>query len=791
MCGIGAYIGYQPDYKHMQLQLLLNESRGGDGCGVYMNGTIVKDGTTKKKALDFLQTHLPFKKQKGVNVFITHNRKGSSGGVTTENAHPHESDGVVIVQNGTIKNIWELCTHHNIDTKTITNDTKALGLLLDHKDYNVLNEYKGSAALIWVKKDTPNTIFVFKGASKNFKHGEVIEERPLYYSYNKKERGLHFSSMEESLRIICPNVVPLKVVPNNVFEIKFEEGELSWKSIFKSDRGETEINIDYPTQTNYSRDFSKTKRPYGYEDCYGYCDEYDYYGKKYYGGEDVKTKKENEEKVSRYTYEYKKDNGFFSPDKIKDDFVSLKIDFVNTRYYVNNKLLHGVFNVSDEGWVEKNAFSDNTKVGFYAGVMLENYLDFNNLVDFLSREKSTIFMATPAFSLFMSNFSYGALMMSDVFDSLKQNYLIFYSKGKIIKSAELWFPFSTQTIDVRNYQTSYEKTTRYGEMRNFVSKEGEILYSCSNFSYLEEYRLTDSIYETVIKIAGKIENKLFKSESKMEIIKPTIINPTPPVSTVPSVPVFPPAIRKPIITEHKSTIALPPPLLPTGLTIGERIDILDSCLTSIDMFYDSVNPSEYVCIKLYLKSRYKESKTLSDIDKLILEEVITLIASQDMTTLREVFETTNHTIETFKNEAIKVTMGFYDKNDRSIYRTGLVAGFQFYNRYDKESLELLLEIAEEGEPLGIYLNIDPSEISALKESISTEDVVSEVQDKLLEISTLVTDLSEYLLENSENKAIKGSGIIGDIWAIETELKTIIENGETKKTTKERVDVQSK
>ena len=136
-------------------------------------------------------------------------------------------------------------------------------------------------------------------------------------------------------------------------------------------------------------------------------------------------------------------------------------------------------------------------------------------------------------------------------------------------------------------------------------------------------------------------------------------------------------------------------------------------------------------------------------------------------------------------------MGIYEKNDKSIYRTGLVAGFQFYNRYDKESLDLLLEIAEEGEPLGIYLDVDPVEISILKEKISTEDVLFEVQDKLLEISTLVTDLSEYLLENSENKVIKDSGIIGNVWAIETELKTIIENGETKKTTKERVDVQSK
>ena len=89
-----------------------------------------------------------------------------------------------------------------------------LEIIYTSKNFKVLSDYNGGAALLFTSINEPNVIYAFHGASSETKNGALIEERPLYYVETKE--GWYFCSIKSSstsrISPISCNVKPVPVV---------------------------------------------------------------------------------------------------------------------------------------------------------------------------------------------------------------------------------------------------------------------------------------------------------------------------------------------------------------------------------------------------------------------------------------------------------------------------------------------------------------------------------------------------------------------------------------------------
>lgn len=225
MCGICSIISQEPtkfNINHFNILGTLNDERGGDSCGYFIDGTVNK-GVADLAYFRYFTTKQKYPKY--VSIALIHCRKTSPGYVSNlEQAQPVviEEDGkckFVLMHNGTITNIRALATKYVPDFDTLgLSDSQILAQIIYKSGFKVLEEYEGAAALIMADyRDKKPKVFVFKGSSC---YNEVNEtcERPLYYA--KIEDKIYISSMYYSL-YCCDYTKPIYNVPVNALcEVK-------------------------------------------------------------------------------------------------------------------------------------------------------------------------------------------------------------------------------------------------------------------------------------------------------------------------------------------------------------------------------------------------------------------------------------------------------------------------------------------------------------------------------------------------------------------------------------------
>lgn len=175
MCGIIGYIGTKNAIPIVMEGLKKLEYRGYDSAGIaYFNGSSleVKRCKGKIKELDNIISNMNLTSSLGIG----HTRWATHGKPSTENAHPHRSNSIVIVHNGIIENYLEL-KQELIDegyTFTSETDTEVLchlisknlhGNTLEDAARSAVKKLKGAYAFAAMDENAPDKIVAVRKES--------------------------------------------------------------------------------------------------------------------------------------------------------------------------------------------------------------------------------------------------------------------------------------------------------------------------------------------------------------------------------------------------------------------------------------------------------------------------------------------------------------------------------------------------------------------------------------------------------------------------------------------------
>ncbi|BCB95812.1 glutamine--fructose-6-phosphate aminotransferase [isomerizing] [Dissulfurispira thermophila] len=201
MCGIIGYIGNKNAISVVMDGLKRLEYRGYDSAGIaYFTDNKIEIKRRKGKIHDL--ESIVSKCNISSNLAIGHTRWATHGRPSDENAHPHRSDGIVIVHNGIIENYVQL--KHELQSEgfnfTSETDTEVLCHLINKYSKNnpieeavriALKGVRGAYAFAVISEKEPDKIVAVRKESPlviGFGDGEyfLASDVPAFLSHSKE-----------------------------------------------------------------------------------------------------------------------------------------------------------------------------------------------------------------------------------------------------------------------------------------------------------------------------------------------------------------------------------------------------------------------------------------------------------------------------------------------------------------------------------------------------------------------------------------------------------------------------
>lgn len=365
MCGIAGIINKTPrtfDYATFCSLGISNDARGGDSCGVFIDGRYEYGVGENKFFSSYFQESKLLEEVEKSTVALVHCRKASVGVISEKTAQPVviTKDGkveFVLMHNGTIYNYEKLAKKYipDVDITGMT-DSQVMAHIFYHAGYSALGEYNGGAvfAIVDYRGIAPRTL-LFRGSSKKTSYSKDAEaERPLYYCIDKTKRELVFSSIWMYLMALRRDCTTYALRTNELLEFN----GTSLVLVEKYDR----------TNMQQSKEVTTVAKTYPlYEGAYYGHGSYGKYGS--YGSYD----------------DYYDDSWFDSETSmVYDNYIS--VDMLRNIYSYKGKKIHGKLSINDYGRVG-GKLSKNCDVWFFSGVALKNKHCYNFLTNLKKESK--------------------------------------------------------------------------------------------------------------------------------------------------------------------------------------------------------------------------------------------------------------------------------------------------------------------------------------------------------------------------------------------------------------------
>lgn len=415
-CGIFGFIGDLSYFSWDKFNILgiLNDSRGGDACGIAMGKDVYHFNDRENKLYyDMIAKMVMPKIDDNIPFIFGHTRKTSANALHTGAINYTQPYKIydskknllgIGVHNGTLYNTDELKEKFGIPDKVIYENDKGvfeshkpndsqtlLYYLLTTGDTSILEEYVGSAALVWHSfKD--NKTYLYHGKSE-YGYSKETEERPLYlyriwnpdYNYDGGPNGaLWFSSIEQSLEVISdeenPEIYNLEY--NKVY--KFDGNMFTMVAAVNRKHGQI-----LPVRTYYESNIDSYRYSRNFEESYNY-------------------------------------------NKTLREILSV-VKFINGRYYYDNELMHGIYKIDDYGYVlSTNAkpCSSYLNCHFINGILLNDYSAY---VKVTSSKKPIPEAYSFAEIKRLAKYSKFPIPFGDIRSPLSINYYTVDNKGNPIK----------------------------------------------------------------------------------------------------------------------------------------------------------------------------------------------------------------------------------------------------------------------------------------------------------------------------------------------------------------------
>lgn len=394
MCGIFGIVSNKviPFDRRMFCTLgINNDSRGGDSCGIFIDGLTEYGVNDEKYFINFMLKSKLLETVRRCKCAIGHDRKASVGVVSLETAQPvtfKNADGnidFVVIHNGTIHNYLDLADKYipDIDCSNMT-DSQVMATIFYNAGYDCLSEYQGGAVFFIVDyREGEPRYFAWKGESKKTsysKDNEDKEERPFFFTTGRD--SIIFSSISTYLYVISPDVWTLngntltEFVGNDIYVIKEYPRDKVDQSGYQYDKGRKKV-FTYPINA-YGRNANTHVggRSNYYDDDYDDDELFRY--ERYWEG---------------YGHNHDSNKSPFrvvrTIDKETDRaLVNIQYDIKEDIYTNNEKLCHGEYSVSNYGYGPGySGNKNNPKHYFWCGIHLCNRDVYEFLVNMASRSR--------------------------------------------------------------------------------------------------------------------------------------------------------------------------------------------------------------------------------------------------------------------------------------------------------------------------------------------------------------------------------------------------------------------
>jgi len=175
--------------KYIDNAVLAGDLRGGDGCGFV--SITKKDVSTYKKGVDASEFRkdpefLKMVRRLDLQAVLGHNRKGTFGTKSDDNAHPFVYGNIYLLHNGTLTGGITKYKDYAVDSEYIADN---LNKHINNPT-NVLEKIEGAYSLVWYNLDNDTISF-----ARN-------SERPMFFA-NTKAGSLVYASEKKMLDWIC------------------------------------------------------------------------------------------------------------------------------------------------------------------------------------------------------------------------------------------------------------------------------------------------------------------------------------------------------------------------------------------------------------------------------------------------------------------------------------------------------------------------------------------------------------------------------------------------------------